>query len=236
MGALISLSTNLKTAYLCAVEADYKERNAPGLNLHLTARFSDDVLALGPFRIRIALSRAYLNFQLQNCGFPLAADLEREWPRREKVKTITKKKTSKREVDGDQVELKASATPSLKYGNTAKNEIASIQETRSETVTTWQHVFWRGGSEAPSLVFDAQPSQKFLSGTLLNGDLVGSIEPKQADFYDIAIELEIPKSGLLLEDGGELSSYPNKKGLMKIAVALALCRQPNRLRQNRFPK
>jgi hypothetical protein len=206
------------------------------LNLHLTTRFSDDVLTFGPIRIRIALSRAYLNFQLLNCGFPLAGDLEQKWTLREKTKVAVKKRSVRQESDSDQIGLIASANPSIKLEGATKVGVSSAVETRSENTTMWQHVFWRGSVDTPSLVFDSRPSQPFLSGTLLSGEIVGSVEPKQSGFYDIALELEIPKSGLLLEDGSEFSSYPNKRGLMKIIAALALCRQPIRLHERHFHK
>lgn len=96
---------SIRAPYLCTVEAEFRERNVPGLNLHLTTRFADDVLALGPIRIRIAVSRAYLNFRLQNCGLPLSCSLEQTWPRREKTKSTIKKRSAKQEVGGDQIAL-----------------------------------------------------------------------------------------------------------------------------------
>jgi hypothetical protein len=210
------------------------EKRTP--NLHLTTRFSDDVLSFGPIRIRVALSRAYLNFHLANCEFPLACNLEQAWPLRGKSKTALKRRTSRTEADDDQIGLTASALPSLKLAGNSKVGISSTEETKWESTTTWQHVFWRGNHQGPSLVFDSRPSQKFLSGTLLNGELVGSVEPKHLDYYDIAVELEIPKSGLLIEHGDEFTSYPNKRGLIRIVAALALCRRPIRLHERSFQK
>jgi hypothetical protein len=99
------------------VEANFKERNAPGPNLHITTRFSDDVYALGPIRIRIALCRAYLNFQLFNCEFPLASNLENTWPVREKTKTTIKTRSSRQQTDNEEISIRASVTPSVKIGD-----------------------------------------------------------------------------------------------------------------------
>ena len=226
-------SAERKTPYLCAVEADFRERNTPGPNLHLTTRFSDDVVTFGPIRIRVAI---YLNFQLSDCEFPLACNLEQTWPIKEKSKLTVKKRSTQQAIDGNQITATASAIPSLKLNDASKVSHSATQEIKSEGTTTWQHVFWRGTLDGPSLVFDCRPNQKFLSGTLLGGELVGSVEPKSSSNYDIAIELEIPKSGLLLEHGDEFTAYPNKRGLMKIVAALALCRKPIRLHKRSFKK
>lgn len=220
--------------YLCAVEMRFQDRNAPGSNVHLTARFSDDVLTFGPIRIRVALARAYMNFKLRNCEFPLAGQLEQVWPIRQKTKIVMKKQSSLQESGGDQLAITASANPSLKLGEDTKTRASSAIETKSEFATTWQHVFWRGTAEKPSLIFDCKPSRDFLSGTLLSGELVGSLDPKHPHYYEIALELEIPKSGLLIEDGGAFTSYPNKRGLVKMIAALALCRRPIQLHERLF--
>lgn len=225
---------SIRAPYLCTVEAEFRERNVPGLNLHLTTRFADDVLALGPIRIRIAVSRAYLNFRLQNCGLPLSCSLEQTWPRREKTKSTIKKRSAKQEVGGDQIALTASATPSVKISEKLHAQVSSVVDIKTEGTTTWQHVFWRGSTDQPSLVFDSRPNHQFLNGTLLSGELIGSLEPKHVGYYDVSIELEIPKSGLLIESGDEFISYPNKKGLIKILAALALCRSPVRIYESGF--
>ncbi|MFQ3455229.1 hypothetical protein PMN64_18265 [Bradyrhizobium sp. UFLA01-814] len=228
------LITKRRAPYLCTVEADFRERNAPGPNLHLTTRFSDDVLSLGPIQIRVALARAYLNFRLENCAFPLACNLEQTWSLSGKAKATLKKRLSRTESETDQIGLTASSLPSAKLNSSSRKGTSSAEETKLENTTTWQHVFWRGDADGPSLVFDSRPSQKYLSGTLLSGELVGSVAPKQSNYYDVVLELEIPKSGLLIEDGDEFVSYPNKRGLVKIIATLALCRRPIRLHGHSF--
>jgi hypothetical protein len=224
----------MKNPYLCSLEADFKERNSPGQNLHLTMRFSDDLVSFGPIQIRIALSRAYINFELQNCTFPPAGNLEHTWPLKQKGSATIKNRSSHREADHDQTTLTASAMPSIKVSGGDKAETLISSEVKLTIATDWQHVSWRGSMHKPSLVFDSQPSHPYLSGTLLNGELVGSVEPNESSYYDIALELEVPKSGLLIEDGIEFKSYPNKKGLLKIIAANAVCRRPQRLQKRVF--
>lgn len=226
-----------RTPYLCAIEADFRKRNAPGGNLHLTARFADDVLKFGPIKIRVAVTRAYLNFILENCDLPQVTELEETWPPKRKVRqTINRSLQDQRsnELAGTAT---ASITPSpsasLALNAGSKSNSTTSTVTTSEFFVTYQPVSWRGSAQNPSLVFDAKPFKDFLSGTLLSGELVGRLEPR-GRYYSIELQLEVPRSGLLIEHGQQFSASPNKRGLIRMIAALALCRKPTTLCYRHF--
>lgn len=222
-------TTRPKVRYLCATEVAYKNRNSPGGNLFLTVRFSDDIVSFGPINIRVAVTRAFLNFTLDNCTMPLAGKLEDVWPAASKTTEVVHKQSSSAESSKDTVaaggSISAIPSASLRGQRDTTSSKCSSMDVQATVTANYPHISWRGERGSPSLAFNSRPLKDFLSGTLLNNEIVGTVEPK-SKYYGFGIELEIPRSGLLVETDDKFYSYPNKRGLLKIIAAIQLCRRP----------